>query len=418
MSDWKNVQYKNGKYRTSDEGGGGASALTDLTDVNVSSPSDGQVLKYDSTTQKWKNENESGGGSVEDVTLDGTSVVNGQGVAELTTPNVNDLKDTNISSPSSGQILQYNAATQKWENATPASGGNVDDVKVNGTSVVTNKVANIKSYKEVTQAQYEALPDTKLSDDVLYAIKDSNGAAGFPPLIYSDIEREVGVWIDGKPLYQKTIDCGTMPNQASKAVAHGISNIDKVVECFGITYRDSDGVSLPLSIALEPASMCGLIADKTNITLQANTSWGNYGYTYTKVTLKYTKTTDTAGSGSWATTGGFAHHYSETEQVVGTWIDGKTIYEKTLSCNTASNQTVDIDISALNVDTPLYVYMTGRCQLNGTDWTPGPSGYYQDNTDGINAYILSDKSKIRVRSRSSYPRGPIYVTFQYTKTSS
>lgn len=37
-------------------------AITGLSDVNVSSPSDGQVLKYDQTSGKWKNANESGGG--------------------------------------------------------------------------------------------------------------------------------------------------------------------------------------------------------------------------------------------------------------------------------------------------------------------------------------------------------------------
>lgn len=56
MSDWKNVQYKDGKMRTSKGGGGGgASALTDLDDVNISSPSDGQVLRYDATSDKWVN---------------------------------------------------------------------------------------------------------------------------------------------------------------------------------------------------------------------------------------------------------------------------------------------------------------------------------------------------------------------------
>lgn len=36
-------------------GGGGASALTDLSDVNITSPSDGQALEYNSTSQKWQN---------------------------------------------------------------------------------------------------------------------------------------------------------------------------------------------------------------------------------------------------------------------------------------------------------------------------------------------------------------------------
>ena len=55
MSDWKNVQYKDGKFQTGSGGGGGASALTDLDDVNISSPSDGQVLRYDNASGKWVN---------------------------------------------------------------------------------------------------------------------------------------------------------------------------------------------------------------------------------------------------------------------------------------------------------------------------------------------------------------------------
>lgn len=54
-------------------------------------------------------------------------------------------------------------------------GGNVNDVKVNGTSVVdAHGDADITSYKEVTQAEYDALPSTKESDGVLYCIKDAS----------------------------------------------------------------------------------------------------------------------------------------------------------------------------------------------------------------------------------------------------
>ena len=53
-------------------------------------------------------------------------------------------------------------------------GGSVNDVLVNGVSVVDgNGDAQITSYKEVTQAQYDALPSTKESDGVLYCIKDA-----------------------------------------------------------------------------------------------------------------------------------------------------------------------------------------------------------------------------------------------------
>lgn len=82
---WKNVQYKDGKFKTGEGGGGGGSStFAELDDVNFSNLQNGQVPKYNSTTQKWENANESGGGgTVTDVTVDGTSVVNPQGVAEI-----------------------------------------------------------------------------------------------------------------------------------------------------------------------------------------------------------------------------------------------------------------------------------------------------------------------------------------------
>ena len=43
--------------------GGGATSLASLSDTAITTPSDGQVLTYNSTTGKWKNQNPSGGGT-------------------------------------------------------------------------------------------------------------------------------------------------------------------------------------------------------------------------------------------------------------------------------------------------------------------------------------------------------------------
>lgn len=58
---WKNVQYENGKLRTSSGGSGGSSNFADLEDVDLSNLQNGQVPKYNATTGKWENANESGG---------------------------------------------------------------------------------------------------------------------------------------------------------------------------------------------------------------------------------------------------------------------------------------------------------------------------------------------------------------------
>ena len=81
-------------------GGGGATTLAALLDTNISNPSNGQVLKYDSSTSKWINATMPSGSTT---------------LAALT--------DTNISSPTNGQVLTYNSSTGKWVNATGGGGG-------------------------------------------------------------------------------------------------------------------------------------------------------------------------------------------------------------------------------------------------------------------------------------------------------
>jgi hypothetical protein len=67
--------------------------LEDLADVNISGLTNGQILRYDSTTGKWVNTD--------------------QGNLDL-----NDLNDVSIVSPSNGQVLVYNSSTSKWENSS------------------------------------------------------------------------------------------------------------------------------------------------------------------------------------------------------------------------------------------------------------------------------------------------------------
>lgn len=50
-------------------GGGGSSTLSGLSDVGISSATNGQVLKYNSTSEKWENADESGGSSYSETTL-------------------------------------------------------------------------------------------------------------------------------------------------------------------------------------------------------------------------------------------------------------------------------------------------------------------------------------------------------------
>ena len=87
--------HKNAKYYAEQAGSGaGAVPLSELPDTYIQNPSNGQVLQYDSTTQKWVNSDD-----VEGVT------------------SLDALTDTAISSPTGGQVLMYNQTAGKWVNS-------------------------------------------------------------------------------------------------------------------------------------------------------------------------------------------------------------------------------------------------------------------------------------------------------------
>ena len=72
-------------------GGGGSSTLSGLSDVNLSSLSQGQCLKYDSTSSKWIN-------------------------ASFPTPSMNldDLTDVESNNPSDESLLMFSSTLSKW----------------------------------------------------------------------------------------------------------------------------------------------------------------------------------------------------------------------------------------------------------------------------------------------------------------
>lgn len=78
-------------------------ALSTLTDVNLSSPTNDQVLKYNGTSGKWENKADAGGAST-----------------------LNELTDVTVTSPTSGQALKYDGS--KWVN------GAISGVPTGGTT--------------------------------------------------------------------------------------------------------------------------------------------------------------------------------------------------------------------------------------------------------------------------------------------
>lgn len=106
---------------------------------------------------------------------------------------------------------------------------------------------------------------------------------------YSTSEQRVGTWIDGKPVYKKTIDTGTMPNNTRKQVAHSISNLGFIISMSGSAYGDGSYVPIPYTDTTS-ANSIGLYASDTYVILFTSSNRSSLTTSY--VTLYYTKTTD------------------------------------------------------------------------------------------------------------------------------
>ena len=81
--------------------------LDDLSDVTISSPTDGQVVAYDESTSSFTNKDAS------------------------TAENLNELSDVEVSSPTDGQLLTYDDSSSKFVNQSPHS------IQITGNQIVT-----------------------------------------------------------------------------------------------------------------------------------------------------------------------------------------------------------------------------------------------------------------------------------------
>lgn len=259
---------------------------------------------------------------------------------------------------------------------------------------------------ELTYAEYQALTPEQQLDGTEYFITDINGdGQDFQPIIYSEEEREIGVWLDGKPLYEKTI---TFPNPRDRQdfVAHNIADVDQIFVSDWHARRESYLESVQGFEGTGSGYWASVFdVNPTGVSWRIGSSWGCDSVI---ITFRYTKTTDQAGSGTWTPQGVPAHHYSTDEQVVGTWVDGKTLYEKTVSYNiTTSLSDWTVFDDTVSYDT--LVSAQGTVSLNQTEQqvissSPAADPRFEVKSDHKLYYFGS-------ATRSGY------MTFQYTKSS-
>ena len=160
----------------------------------------------------------------------------------------------------------------------------------------------VRSKIEYTKEnQWENTPSGYVESTIPYTLESvgemADGLLGVN--VYHELGKEkiVGIWIDGKPIYRKVINFGSLPNAGTKNVAHNISNLDNVINA-RINARSVNGtggtrLSIPYVYPRASYDMYYIAFEgisNTHVTIVTGNDRTNYS---AYVILEYTKTTDT-----------------------------------------------------------------------------------------------------------------------------
>lgn len=397
--------------------------LTDLSDISISSPKEGQVLLYDSSLQKWINglDYETKGAAVGIKNV--TSLITPHSGITLSSGFI--YKAWQIGNTiflyAGGSITSGASATEEYilfdidQSIAPSSiyvnyahGAGDSDKRVRVTS--TNVYVNAGSW-----CRFE----------IYWQVETTIYSGYINPIIYSTDEIEIGVWTDGKPLYQKTIHINALPSTAVTAISypHGIANIDTICGYEAVA-RWSSGqiVQIPRLALYDKTTWSGTAnssfavdaINKTDIVLLTGSDRSALNADFT---IRYTKTTDTPGSGTWTTSGQYTEHYSTSEQIVGTWIDGRPIYQRTYNLPSYTEGVNNfIEHGVTNLDMVLKLF--GTCKRSNK--RIALPFIHQTTSDwSINVYdadASTGKITFWAGINNAQNITDIYVTMQYLKT--
>lgn len=173
-----------------------APTLEELTNVVISSPQSGQVLKYNGSI--WVNGSGGGGGGGTD---DYSDLINKPQINGVTLSGNKTTSDLNIS---------YNDISGTPSLATVATSGDYTDLtskpKINGEILSGNKTSADLSIPTKIEEQGDTSITTPSDGDVLRYNGNTDMWENVDSLhAYSNTEQKVGYWIDGSAIYEKTI---------------------------------------------------------------------------------------------------------------------------------------------------------------------------------------------------------------------
>lgn len=320
---------------------GGVSQLSELTDVALTTPTDGQVLKYDNATSKWINANESGGGSGKLA----ETVNNALGAKNVLPVTVDIIKSLNTSGTWSGNIYTISNVTFTLNTD---SKGNVTSIKASGqasanvTFFIASRFADSPLNLPTANYTLNGCPATGSASTYEMRFQATRNGS------LHSYGQDRGSGVDGSVLDTDNIQVVIYVQSGYNAQNLMFYPMIRLSAYTDSTFAPYTKTNLELtnekadSKALAPVEN-GATASKAYSLLDYFYKDGNFCYATTAIAQGEAlvfgsnyQVTDIAGI--LKTIPSLDHIYSTTEHEVGVWIDGKTIYEKTLDLGSAGVQ--------------------------------------------------------------------------------
>lgn len=135
----------------------------------------------------------------------------------------------------------------------------------------------------MAQTNWQNLPSTNTPLNATNLNKIEN------KFTYSTSEQEVGTWINGKPIYRKVLNIGTIASQST--INTGIVNMDKLINLTGTSkLENSYGINLPSNGDAVSGVVFRMRLQDNGTKLAVECSSNSFVNTY--IIIEYTKTTD------------------------------------------------------------------------------------------------------------------------------
>lgn len=127
---------------------------------------------------------------------------------------------------------------------------------------------------------------------IVIALKQKTDGVWYPweylnPPMELGVEYRTTERYQGKPVYVKTVDFGALPSASRKSVAHGASNVDKIISTYGFETNGTAVFNIPQYASAGDFVFCFAGEELIYVDTGGDlTGWS------ANVIIKYTKTTD------------------------------------------------------------------------------------------------------------------------------